>query len=113
MRQRVTITVNGKRRRLIRLAVPEPIPNLDFLSLEFGGLRGPYFHASRIDYRLGAYRFRPSSIRIPRPGTYRPRAVGINYTDGTRAESPLLDVIEISVAAIPKRPEHLPLFTAR
>jgi hypothetical protein len=113
MRQCLIITVNGRRRRTVVLAAPQPIPNLELLALDFGSSRGPHFLASRDDYRRGAYRFHPSTIRIGPPGTYRPRAVAIRYTDGTSAESPLLDTILIEVAAIPKRPEHLPLFTAR
>ena len=112
MRQRLIITVNGRRRRTVVLAAAEPIPNLELLALEFGGFRGPHFLASREDYRRGAYRFRPPTVRVGPPGTYRPRAVAIRYTDGTTAESPLLDTIVIEVAAIPKRPEHLPSFTA-
>jgi hypothetical protein len=113
MLPRVTITVNGKRRRTIVLAAPQPIPNLQLLALAFGDASAPHFLASRDDYRQGAYRFRPPATRLGPPGTYRPHAVTIRYTDGTAAESPLLDTILIEVLPIHKRPEHLPVFTAR
>lgn len=113
MHPRFSITVNGRRRRSLLLAASQPIPNLDFLSLEVEDRRSPHFRSSRHDYRRGAYRFSASLVQIGRPGTYRPHAVAINYTDGTSAQSPLLDEVVIEVAAIPKRPEHLPLFTAR
>jgi hypothetical protein len=112
MRNNVTITVNGKRRRTIQLAAPQPIPNMEYLSLAFESVSAPDFYASRDDYRRGAYRFLPSLVHMPRPGTYRSHAVVIYYTDGTSAESPLVDAIIVEVAAIPKRPEHLPLFSA-
>jgi hypothetical protein len=108
---RFTITVNGKRRRKVLLTAAEPIPNLEYLALDCTEWPAPQFLAGRDDYRCGAYRFALS--HHGRPGTFRVQAVRIKYTDGTSATSPLQDTIVIEIAEIPKRPEHLPMFTAR
>lgn len=111
MHHRFTITVNGQRRRNVLLAAPQPIPDLEYLALDCTESFAPQFLAGRDDYRCGVYRFALS--HHGRPGTYRAEAVRIKYTDGTSATSPLLATIVIEMAEIPKRPEHLPLFTAR
>jgi hypothetical protein len=112
MQSLLSITVNGKRRRVVRLAAPEPIPNLMNLSLRYDRWPGPYVLAFRGDYRAGAYVLRPRLLGTAAPGIYRAHAVTIHYTDGTAVESPLLDSIVIDVRELPKRPEHLPTFAA-
>jgi hypothetical protein len=112
MRHRLTITVNGKRRRVVRLVVREPIPHLQMLDLDFG-CSGPLIYAGRRDFRNGEYRMHPSSCIPDSPGTYEARALVISYTDGTRARLPLQDSISVNVHEIPKTPEHLPAFTVR
>jgi hypothetical protein len=113
MRHRLTINVNGKRRSSLVLAVAEPIPNLDYLSIRWAETGAPNFLALRGDYSSGAYTFSPSSGRTGRPGTYRAQEVCIYYTDGTSAASPLSDAIVVRIPAVSKRPEHVPSFTVR
>ena len=113
MRHRLSINVNGKRRSALVLAVPEPIPNLDFLSIRCEEAGAPDLLALRDDYDAGAYTFSPSSGRTGRPGTYRAKDVCIYFTDGTSAAAPLSDAIVIRVPAVRKRPEHVPSFTVR
>jgi hypothetical protein len=108
---RCTIRVNGKRRRKVLLAAAEPIPNLEYLALDCMESSAPQFLAGRDDYRCGAYRF--ALCHRGKPGTYRAQAVRIKYTDGTTATSRPQDTIVIEAGEIPKRPEHLPPFTAR
>jgi hypothetical protein len=112
MRHRVTITVNGKRRRIIRVAVREPIPNLHILDLDFGR-SGPLVFAGRRDYWNGEYRMHASNSVWESPGMYEARALVIFYSDGTRARLPLQDTIIVNVPEIPKTPEHLPAFVVR
>jgi hypothetical protein len=113
MRHRLTINVNGKRRSSLVLAVAEPIPNLDFLSIRWAEAGAPDFLALRDDYNAGAYTFSPCSGRTGRPGTYRAQEVCIYYTDGTSAASPLSDAIVVRIPVVAKRPEHVPSFTVR
>jgi hypothetical protein len=113
MRHRLSINVNGKRRNSLILAVPEPIPNLDYLSIRCDEAGAPNFLAQREDYDAGAYTFSPSSVRTGQPGTYRVQEVCIHYTDGSIAASPLSDAIVIRIPAVRKRPQHVPSFTVR
>jgi hypothetical protein len=113
MRHRLSINVNGKRRSSVVLAVPEAIPNLDFLSIRWAEAGAPAFVALPRDYNAGAYAFSECSGRSMRPGTYRAQGVCIYYTDGTSAASPLSDTIVIRVPAVKKGPEHVPSFTVR
>ena len=113
MRHRLSINVNGKRRSTLVLAVPKPIPNLDFLLIRCIEAGAPSLVALGYDYDAGAYTFFPSLGTSARPGTYRAKEVCIYYTDGSNAASPLSDAIVIRVPAVQKRPEHLPSFTVR
>jgi hypothetical protein len=96
MRPRLSITVNGRRRRLLVVAVPEPIPNLELLTLDRAGFTKTGLVAHAEDYKNGAYRFREVR-RYATPGTYRTHAICIAYQDGTRAISSLADDIVIEV----------------
>jgi hypothetical protein len=113
MRHRFSINVNGKRRSSLVLAVPEPIPNLDYLSIRWAEAGAPNFLALSRDYDAGAYTFSECSGRSMRPGTYRAQEVCIYYTDGTSAASPLADAIVVRIPAIQKQPKHVPSFTVR
>ncbi len=113
MRHRLSINVNGKRRSSVVLAVPEAIPNLDFLAIRWAEAGAPDFLALPRDYDAGAYAFSECSGRLMRPGTYRAKEVCIYYTDGTSAASPLADAIVVRIPAVQKRSEHVPTFTAR
>jgi hypothetical protein len=71
---------------------------------------GPSVFVTSDNYRSGVYILRPFVSLIGEPGKYHARAVEIRYTDGTSAESPLVDTIVVEVREIPKHPEHLPAF---
>jgi hypothetical protein len=109
----LTVTINGKRRDEVLLATAEPIPDLLHLKLEWDEPSAPLFCAAPRDYGQGAYRFAMSPCIIGHPGTFRTRSVVIRYTDGTSETVRLQDTIVIELAEISKRPEHVPLLTAR
>ena len=96
MHPRLSITVNGRRRRVLVVAVPEPIPNLELLTLDRAGIMKTGLVAHAEDYRNGAYRFREVR-RYSTPGRYPTHAICIAYRDGTRATSSLADEIVIEV----------------
>jgi hypothetical protein len=96
MRPRLSITVNGRRRRVLVVAVPEPIPNLELLTLDRAEITKTGLVAHAEDYRNGAYRFR-EVLRFTTPGTYRTNAICILYQDGTRTTSSLPDHIVVEV----------------
>jgi hypothetical protein len=89
------------------------IPDLLHLKLEWEEPCAPLFCAAPRDYGQGAYRFATSPWIIGSPGRFCARSVVIRYTDGTSKTVRLEDTIVIELAEIPKRPEHLPVLTAR
>lgn len=104
----LSITVNGKRRRVLALATPKPIAELRMISLKGAGSSKTGLAAFPADYRNGAYRMQ-RAVLFGLPGTYRPRAVEIQYTDGTTAISELSDEIVIEVPEV-DRAEPGPAF---
>ncbi|HTD32184.1 MAG TPA: hypothetical protein VK665_00885 [Candidatus Elarobacter sp.] len=96
MREPLSITVNGERRGVLLLATPEPIPDLRSIWLE-GDEYSAALYAGAEDYDDGAYRMRESRLSHSVPGTYRPRAVKVCYTDGTTTTSELADEVVITV----------------
>lgn len=109
MRSRLSITVNGKRRSVLVLAIAKPVSDLKSLSVTCSGRCSSPLYATPDDYRSGGYWLRESEFSSP--GTYRAHAVEIVYTDGTITSSEIADEIVIEVPNLHRGPG--PEFQAR
>ncbi len=108
--------VNDESRDVVSLETA-PIPDLDYLTLEYGSGEGngrpPFLFATSEDYVAGAYHLRDTEADDACPGCYRVRGVSVRYKNRTTVLAPVREEIVVKVVALEPPTEPLPVFTAR